>query len=84
MVSWVKKGAFVLVSEEDAPRDWAIVAELGRRRTTSYDPKTGKNGANSYAMERIYMHESQVDDRMTLAKHQKSISEGKRPWPAVR
>lgn len=82
MARWVRSGATVFVSEEDAPVNWVIAAEQVRARTTSYDPATGKNGSK-LARERIYAHESQVEDRMTTARHRAVLESGARRWPAI-
>jgi len=83
MAGWVRRGAYVLVSEQDAPRDWAIAAEQVRARTTSYDPSsTGRNG-RKLARERVFIHVSQVEDRSTLARHETALRRGERSWPAI-
>jgi DNA adenine methylase len=82
MAEWVRRGAIVLVSEEDAPNNWAVAQEQIRSRTTSYNPETGKNGSKN-AVERIFIHESQVEDRGTLMRHRVAVASGRRSWPAI-
>jgi DNA adenine methylase len=80
-IEWVRAGAEVVVSEETAPRNWVEVTSVGRKALAAYTPRSGRLDRDR--TERVFVHESQVADLMTLDTHARAVRDGRRQWPAI-
>lgn len=80
-IGWVRGGATVFVSEESAPQNWVEVTRMTRKANVAYSTREGRLDRDR--TERLYMHESQVDDRTTMSLHRRMVEDGRRAWPAI-
>lgn len=78
---WARAGAAVLVSEEQAPRNWVVAAET-RRKGVIGNSRCNGGRPHRVRTERIFVHESQAT-AAELLRHREAVRRGDRPWPAI-